>query len=101
MTKKKKLCGFNRMDLIDQVAERLDMTKSDTTRAIDAFLTAVEDALTAGHDVRISGLGCFTPVARPARQARNPRTGAQVHVPANTTLRFRLSRRLKTRLGAK
>jgi nucleoid DNA-binding protein len=47
------------------------------------------------EEVSIAGLGIFTVKQRKARQARNPRTGAIVSVPAMKVPKFRAAKALK------
>jgi DNA-binding protein HU-beta len=45
------------------------------------------------------GFGSFTPIARAAGMARNPRTGATVKRAASRTARFRIGEALKSALN--
>src|SRR6266566_4910751 len=49
-------------ELVDQVADRAGLSKQDAGRAVDAVLTAIEDALRRGSEVSVSGFGKFTSV---------------------------------------
>ncbi len=65
---------------------------------MEAFVASVTAALKRGEEVRLIGFGSFTPIARAAGLARNPRTGAQVKRPASKTARFRIGEALKSAL---
>ena len=59
----------------------------------------IGEALADGEDVRILGFGTFGTRARPARIARNPRTGENVSVAASTVPVFKPGRPLRSAVG--
>ena len=59
-------------ELVDQVADRAELTKQDASRAVDAVLATVEDALRRGSEVTVSGFGKFHVSERGARAGRQP-----------------------------
>lgn len=81
-----------------QLAQRIaarGATSAQAAHAVDAVLGEITAALAAGEKVTLVGFGSFEPVARPARMARNPRTGDTVPVAAATVPRFHAGARLK------
>jgi len=48
-----------------------------------------------GDEVSIAGFGTFVAKQRKARQARNPKTGATVNVPAMKVPKFKAGKGLK------
>lgn len=79
-----------RADLVDRVVARADgVSREPVAQVLDALLREVTAALAAGERVTLTGFGTFEPVARPARRARHPRTGAVLDVAASTAARFR------------
>ncbi len=74
-----------------QLAQRIaarGASPGQAQHAVDAVLGEITAALSSGEKVTLVGFGTFEPVARPARMARNPRTGASVPVAAATVARF-------------
>ena len=61
---------MTKSELVDQVADRADLTKQDAARAVDAVLATVEDALRRGSEVTVSGFGKFHVSERGARHGR-------------------------------
>lgn len=57
-------------------------------RALDAVAKCALDALLAGDEVPLPGIGKLSVVDRAARKGRNPRTGATVNVPAKKAVKF-------------
>lgn len=87
---------MTKSELIDQVADRSELTKSEATRAIDALLGTVEDALRRGSEVTLSGFGKFHVAERGARQGVNPRTGERIQIAAARVPRFTAGSGLKS-----
>jgi DNA-binding protein HU-beta len=83
-------------ELVDQVADRSGLTKGEATRAIDAVLDTVEDALRRGSDVALAGFGKFHVAERAARQGVNPRTGQRIQIAASRVPRFTAGSGLKS-----
>ena len=73
---------MNKRDLIDALSGRLGDKKS-ATEALNAVLETIQSAVASGDKVAITGFGVFEKSERPARTARNPATGAEIHVAAS------------------
>ncbi|HEY1448985.1 MAG TPA: HU family DNA-binding protein [Caulobacteraceae bacterium] len=91
--------SMTKAELVDAIARETGLHKAQAKRAMDVFVAAVTGELKAGREVRLMGFGAFTPVHRPARMARNPKTGAAVSSPACTTARFRIGESLRGALN--
>ena len=50
---------MNRAELIDEIAKRLDSTKKDAERAVDAVVDVIQRSINEGDKVRVKGLGVF------------------------------------------
>jgi DNA-binding protein HU-beta len=85
-------------DFIDRVASKSGLSKRDATKAVDAFLESVTEALKGGESVSFTGFGKFSPQQRSARQGVNPRTGERVQIPAATVPKFSAGSSLKQAL---
>jgi DNA-binding protein HU-beta len=78
----------NKAELIEALAARLGDRKA-ATAALDAVLQEVQNAVTKGDRVAITGFGVFEKRVRAARTARNPRTGEAVKVKKTSVPAFR------------
>jgi DNA-binding protein HU-beta len=87
---------LTKSELIDQVADRAQLTKADAARAVDALLGTVEDALRRGSEVTVSGFGKFHVSQRGARSGVNPRTGERIQIAASRVPRFTAGSSLKS-----
>ena len=86
---------MNKTELINQVAERAEVTKKDAEKVVSATIEAITAALAAGDKVQLTGFGSFEVKARAARVGRNPRTGEATEIPASRTPVFKAGKALK------
>lgn len=78
--------------LVDQVAEKLGSSKADASKAVDAVLSSIGTVTADGNRITVPGFGTFKVKDRPARTAKNPRTGESIDVPARSELSFKASK---------
>ena len=86
---------MNKADIISKVQDTLGGTKADAERAVETVLECVMEAMKNGDQVSVAGFGIFEAPMYDARQARNPRTGEMVDVPAMRRPKFRPAKALK------
>ena len=86
---------MNKAELIAHVAKDSDLSKDAAEKAVDATFRNIERALRGGDTVRIVGFGNFQVAQRKASIGRNPRTGAEVQIPASRVPKFRAGKALK------
>jgi DNA-binding protein HU-beta len=82
-------------DLVNAMAEKAGLSKTDAEKALKAFSDAVTDALKAGEKVALVGFGTFSVSSRAARTGKNPQTGAKIDIPAAKTPKFKAGKALK------
>jgi nucleoid DNA-binding protein len=85
----------NKAELVAQVAKESELSKDAAEKAVDATFKNIEKALSGGDTVRIVGFGNFQVAQRKASVGRNPRTGAEVQIPASRVPKFRAGKALK------
>jgi DNA-binding protein HU-beta len=85
----------NKNELIASIASETGLTKTDSAKALDAFVTSVTKALKKGGEVRLVGFGTFSVSKRAATTGRNPRTGATIKIAARKVAKFRPGKQLK------
>ena len=79
---------MNKAELINSVREKLNCTKTEAEKAIEAFLCSVTDGLKAEEKVQLIGFGTFEVRDRAARKGRNPQTGEEIDIPATKIPHF-------------
>ncbi|HML92260.1 HU family DNA-binding protein [Methyloceanibacter sp.] len=92
--------AVNKAELVAQVAKESDLSKDAAEKAVDATFKNIEKALSDGDTVRIVGFGNFQVAQRKATTGRNPRTGAEVQIPASRVPKFRAGKALKEAVNA-
>ena len=86
---------MNKSELIEAVASTADLSKADATRATDAVLDSISNALSKGDQVALVGFGTFSVRERAARTGRNPQTGETINIKASKTPAFKAGKALK------
>lgn len=86
---------MTKAQLIDKIAAKAKISKKAANLTVNTFVESVTTALKRGERVALVGFGTFSVVKRKARIARNPRTGATIHVPAKKAPKFKAGRDLK------
>lgn len=86
---------MNKKELIEAIAEKSELTKSDANRALDAIVDSVANALAASESVILTGFGTFSVADRPERTGRNPRTGEPLVIEARREPKFKAGKLLK------
>jgi DNA-binding protein HU-beta len=85
----------NKSELIDEVAEKAEISKTAAAKALDAAIGAVKQALKKEDSVTLVGFGTFYVGERAARNGRNPRTGGNIKIRAAKVPKFRAGKALK------
>jgi DNA-binding protein HU-beta len=86
---------MNKADLIQAVASTAEISKADATRAIDAVLDSISEALKKEDQVTLIGFGTFSVRERAARVGRNPRTKEAIDIKAAKVPGFKPGKALK------
>ena len=91
---------MNKSEFIAAIAKKLDCTKAQAQKNLDAMLEAVQEALQDGQEIKLIGSGTFKKVRRPAKVVRNPQNGKQINVPASEQPKFYPGKGLKEAMNS-
>ncbi len=91
---------MNKANLIDVVADKTGMKKTEAKAAVDAMFVALEEAFVAGDKVQIAGFGTFDVKLRAAKEGRNPKTNEKITIPAAKKLTFSAGKAIKDAINA-
>ncbi len=80
---------MDKSELISSIAEKSGLTKADAGKALDAMIASVTEGLTGGDRIALVGFGSWSVEQRSARTGRNPRTGAEIQIPAKKVVKFK------------
>ena len=86
---------MNKSELIDAIAEKGGVSKSDAGKALDATIASITEALKKGDTVTLVGFGTFSVKERAARTGRNPQTGNPISIAAAKIPGFKAGKALK------
>ena len=92
---------MKKSELIDAMADLADLSKADAGRALEAFTSAVTDALcdeskdVKDRSVALVGFGTFLVKHRAERKGRNPQTGQEITISAANIPSFKAGKALK------
>ena len=92
---------MNRSELVSAVAEKAGVSQKDADSVLRAFTETVTSAVSEGQKVQIPGFLTLERVERSARQARNPRTGETIDVPAGFGVKATAGSALKGAVSGK
>ncbi|MFT4164566.1 MAG: HU family DNA-binding protein [Microlunatus sp.] len=86
---------MNRLELAEAIAMDAGITRTAATQVLDSLDRVLVAQVAVGESVKWPGLFTLDVVDRPARTARNPRTGEAMELPASRQTRLRPGSRLK------
>lgn len=91
---------MNKTELIAAVAEKAEISKKDSEKALKAFIDVVTDELKNGEKIQLVGFGTFEVSERAAREGRNPQTGKTMKIEACKAPKFKAGKALKDAVNA-
>ena len=90
---------MNKTELIAAVAEKAEISKKDSEKALKAFIDVVTEQLKAGDKVQVVGFGTFEVSERAAREGRNPQTGETMKIEACKAPKLQAGKALKVAIN--
>ena len=90
---------MTKQQLIEKVAAKTELKKSEVEVAVDSVLAMIAEALQANERVDLRGFGSFVVKERKERQGRNPRTGETITIAAKRSASFKPSKELTEKLA--
>lgn len=90
---------MTKSQLIERIAHKQTLLAArDVELSVNLMLEHMTACLAAGGRIEIRGFGAFSLRCRPARAARNPRTGAAIALPARYVPHFKPGKALRERV---
>lgn len=86
---------MNKADLVAAVAEKVEVSKKDAEKAVNAVFASIEEALAKNDKVQLVGFGTFEVKDRAERTGRNPQTKETIVIPASKVPGFKAGKALK------
>lgn len=89
---------MNKAQLVDLVAKKTRLTKTNTESVLDAAIEIIQQSVATGQDVKLVGFGTFSKTERKPRPGRNPKTGKSLEIPGSVVPKFRPGKEFRERL---
>ena len=89
---------LTRADLAESLHHQVGLSRADSARIVEQILKEMCEALSGGHNVKISGFGTFVLRDKGERIGRNPKTGVEVPIAPRRVLTFRASQMMRDRI---
>jgi len=86
---------MNKTELIQEIADKANGSKSEAQRFFEAFEDVVTSTLKKDEQVQITGFGKFYVQKREAREGVNPQTKEKMKIPASKVPKFTAGNALK------
>ncbi len=90
--------ALTKAEMAEKLYEEVGLNKREAKEFVDAFFTALREALEGGRQVKLSGFGNFDLRRKNERPGRNPKTGEEIPISARTVVTFRPGQKLKERV---
>ncbi|MEZ5784481.1 MAG: HU family DNA-binding protein [Rhizobiaceae bacterium] len=83
----------------DKIATDNNLTKAQAKNIVDSVFKQIADAAQSGAETSLPGFGKFKVKETPARDGRNPSTGATIKIAASKKLTFTPAKAIKDALN--
>jgi len=93
------MATITKKELIDRIAEGGGHRRVQVKRVVQQFLDEIVNELGKGNRLEFRDFGVFETKVRKARKAQNPKTLEPVAVPEKRTVKFKVGRLMKQKLG--
>jgi integration host factor subunit alpha len=91
--------GMTKADIVEHIYERVGFSKKESADLVETVFAVINETLSSGQKVKISGFGNFVVREKNARKGRNPQTGEEILLQARRVLTFKPSLVLKNILN--
>ena len=89
---------MTKKEIVKAISEELNLTQLKTKEIVQRTFDAIIETLVSDGRIELRNFGVFEVKKRAARQARNPRTGDKVHVPAKYVVTFKPGKEMEARV---
>ncbi|WP_165835947.1 HU family DNA-binding protein [Marinifilum breve] len=80
---------MNKQELVSAIAEKAELSKADSEKALNAMMDSIKESLVKGESTQLIGFGTFSISERAARTGRNPQTGKEIQIAAKKVIKFK------------
>lgn len=88
---------MTKKEMVEVLALRSEVSKAEAEKLFNNLFALLAEEVAKG-EARVDGFGTFKLAQRAAREAKNPRTGEVVKVPAKKVVTFKAAAALKAKV---
>lgn len=92
--------ALTKADLAEALYDQLGLNKREAKEFVEQFFDELRNALSEGHNIKLSGFGNFILRDKGERPGRNPKTGEEIPITARRVVTFRPGQKLRARIDA-
>lgn len=92
---------MKKSDLIAAVAEKAELSKKDSEKAVNAVIDTIVEKVAEGEEIRIVGFGTFERRERKERTGCDPRTNEPITIAATKVPAFKAGKAFKDAVAEK
>jgi integration host factor subunit beta len=90
---------MNKSELVDAIAQEMDMNPKDATSVVNTILDSMCNTLIGGNTIEIRGFGSFVIKDYESYRGRNPKTGENIEVPPKKLPFFKVGKELREKVN--
>lgn len=91
---------MNKTEIVNTLAERLSLPKSECYRFLQAWQALMTERLSGSDSIILQGFGTFHPWSQTERKGRNPRTGETCLIRPRCSVKFKPGKILLEKLNS-
>ncbi len=91
---------MTKKEMAHAIAQEMGLPQIQVQAIVQRVFDGIVETLVENGRIELRNFGIFEVKKRKPRQARNPKTGEKVKVPARLTVRFKAGREMQERVGA-
>lgn len=86
---------LTKADLTHELANLLELNKTDAVAVVEAFFDEISGVLISGDQIKLANFGVFAVRHKAERHGRNPKTGEEKLITARRIVFFHPSQKLR------
>ncbi|MCI0339560.1 MAG: integration host factor subunit beta [Planctomycetales bacterium] len=90
---------MTKKEIVKQLSDKYRLSQVDAKQVVQGTFDSIIETIVQHGRIELRNFGVFEVKQRAARKARNPRTGAQVHVPPKKVVVFKPGRLMEERVA--
>lgn len=95
------MARMTQTEIVSALADKTGLKKTDVKGFFDDLAVLATSEVRKNGEFTLPGFGKLKKTQRKARDGRNPATGAVIHIPAKTTVKFSLGKAMKDSVSGK